>query len=433
MKFLLKQLNDIGLGGFKVLLKKIYVFFFHCLKLPLYLYGLILCILLTIIKPIISFKVQKLPAENFGDFVFLTSLYHLKKNILKDKKYKSIDLLFINSKFYNKQVKKMISRKLTIYPKFLINPLYEVINMLSFFKDLKIPLFSNRFEYDEENLFEKYESISFTSNEIVKGNSILEKFGLKKEEKFICLAVRDNKFSKKKSEIFSIQSDKDNNFRNCNVENFLSAADFFTKKGLYVFRMGREAERKIQTNNPKIIDYVNSNMKSDFMDIFLGAKCEFCISTGYGFDAIPYVFNKPIALITVPIGDFRAHSKRIFFLTKKHFDTKLNKYLSLQEIFKKGLAFSYTSKNFDDQKIRLIEPNLNEVQEFVEEFYEKIYKKNEFSEQDIKLQNMFKYNYMKYFNSINYPLNKKKYYKNLHKNFTSFFSTAFLKNSNWSS
>ena len=53
----------------------------------------------------------------------------------------------------------------------------------------------------------------------------------------------------------------------------------FQKKDIMVFGMGAYAEKEFKTKNPKIIDYVNSNLKSDFMDVFLGAKCSFCLST----------------------------------------------------------------------------------------------------------------------------------------------------------
>ena len=40
--------------------------------------------------------------------------------------------------------------------------------------------------------------------------------------------------------------------------------------------------------------YLQKNKRTEFMDIYLGANCEFCISTMCGFDAIPYIFRKPI-------------------------------------------------------------------------------------------------------------------------------------------
>ena len=63
-------------------------------------------------------------------------------------------------------------------------------------------------------------------------------------------------------------------------------------------------QKEFKSNNPKIIDYVNSDLKSDFMDVFLGAKCSFCLSTSFGFDEVPNLFRKPIIYLILPFDIF---------------------------------------------------------------------------------------------------------------------------------
>ena len=43
--------------------------------------------------------------------------------------------------------------------------------------------------------------------------------------------------------------------------------------GYYVIRMGVKASKPLKSSNPKIIDYANSKIRNDFLDIYLGAKC----------------------------------------------------------------------------------------------------------------------------------------------------------------
>ena len=95
-------------------------------------------------------------------------------------------------------------------------------------------------------------------------------------------------------------------YRNYNIDDFILASEELAKKGYFVFRMGVVVNKPLVANNKKIIDYTNSNLRSDFMDIYLGAKCSFCVSTGLGFDDIPHIFNRPVALLSVPVGDLRA-------------------------------------------------------------------------------------------------------------------------------
>ena len=56
--------------------------------------------------------------------------------------------------------------------------------------------------------------------------------------------------------------------------------------GYYVIRMGVKASKPLKSSNPKIIDYANSKIRNDFLDIYLGAKCSLCISTSMGFDQV---------------------------------------------------------------------------------------------------------------------------------------------------
>jgi putative glycosyltransferase (TIGR04372 family) len=45
-------------------------------------------------------------------------------------------------------------------------------------------------------------------------------------------------------------------------------------------------------------------MKSDFMDIYLGAKCTFCISTDAGWEAVPALVSQKPTIFTnlAPFG-----------------------------------------------------------------------------------------------------------------------------------
>ena len=91
------------------------------------------------------------------------------------------------------------------------------------------------------------------------------------------------------------------------------------------------------TNNPKIIDYANSNLRSDFMDIYLAAKCYFCVSsTAYGFSDLASLFAKPIVNMNLPLGEILSYSEKFLLIVKHHFLKKENRKLSLSEIFSHG-------------------------------------------------------------------------------------------------
>ena len=184
---------------------------------------------------------------------------------------------------------------------------------------------------DPFSLIDQYEPLlNFTESEEERGLYGLKKLGITKNEKFVCLIARDPSYLNQNN------PNKDysyHDYRNHDINDFLLAAEHLTSKGYFVIRMGNIAEKKFRSANPKIIDYSFSNFKSDFMDIYLGAKCSFCITTQTGFDGVPQIFRKPLAVIAVPVA-IRISYKKVIFITKHHICNKTNKEITLSEILK---------------------------------------------------------------------------------------------------
>ena len=80
------------------------------------------------------------------------------------------------------------------------------------------------------------------------------------------------------------------------------------------------------------------------MDIYLGAKCYFCISSQGGFDAIPIIFRRPVAIIEVPIGLFFTSSEKILLLTKHLINKLSKKELTISEIFSSNVGIAQHRK-----------------------------------------------------------------------------------------
>ena len=127
--------------------------------------------------------------------------------------------------------------------------------------------------------------------------------------------------------------------------------------------MGKFVNEELISDNPMIIDYANSDFKSDILDIYLHTKCFFTATTGTGIDLASYVTKRPTACIHVPIAG--CYTFRDQFLATKHhkFQGTKNK-LSLSEMFETGFAVDPNTNNFKD-KVYLEELNENEVCDFL--------------------------------------------------------------------
>lgn len=131
-------------------------------------------------------------------------------------------------------------------------------------------------------------------------------------------------------------------------------------------------------------------MRSDFMDTYLGAKCEFCISTGTGWDTVPgWLFRKPVVFTNlVPVGHL-SHSDKFLLTTKRHIDSKSNRELTLAEIFSRGVGFCVETSCYESEGVQLIENTPEEIRDVALEMAERLNGTWRAHEDDEALQRRF--------------------------------------------
>jgi putative glycosyltransferase (TIGR04372 family) len=113
--------------------------------------------------------------------------------------------------------------------------------------------------------------------------------------KFVCLNIRDNSYYK-----IQRSGNRNNNYhdyRNSEISTYVAAAETLAEMGYTVFRVGSKVDKPLISKHTRVIDYATNGMRSEFLDIFLGAHCTFCISTGAGWDGVPTIFRRPILFV----------------------------------------------------------------------------------------------------------------------------------------
>jgi putative glycosyltransferase (TIGR04372 family) len=139
-----------------------------------------------------------------------------------------------------------------------------------------------------------------------------------------------------------------------------------------------------------VIDYASNGMRSDFMDIYLGAKCTFCVSCGTGFDALPVIFRRPVAFVNhVPIGLLITFQKNTIAITKHHISTVNDRELTLKEIVTEGLGSCLKTTEYDSKDILLVENTSEEIRDLVIEMDERLNDLWKTNEEDELLQQKF--------------------------------------------
>ena len=125
--------------------------------------------------------------------------------------------------------------------------------------------------------------------------------------------------------------------------------------------------------HPKVIDYATNGMRSDFMDIYLCAKCAFIISTGTGLDAVANIFRRPIAFLNlVPAGCLHTSREQSLGIFKRYIDADSKRELSLSELFKNGVGLLFHSSEYKSNGIDLIENTPEEIRDVAVEMAERL-------------------------------------------------------------
>ena len=389
MNLIRKNFIEIRKGGLKIFFRKFKTLVTLIFSLPIYFLALFILIIIYLSQSFYLIRFGKLDSTRLGHFAANTELYFCEKEAgINTPKQKYLDLFFLQE-ISNNHLAKMWKRKLIILPCFILKPIFFINKFASNFLTFaeKHTISTSMFDRDIFNLIDKQKPhLSFTNDEIDKGENFLKKFGLSRTSKFVCLIVRDNAYLE--------QTQPEHNWdyhthRNFDVNKFIDAAEALALKGYHVFRMGAKVEKKFESKNNKIVDYANSKERSDFLDIFLGANCNFCITTSCGFDAIPFIFRVPIAYITVNIKHFFTFSRRFLIMPKHYYSKKLNRKLNFKELIDKKIGNFETKKEYDDKNIAIIENTSTEIKEFALEMLNRNENKWKNTEEDKKIQIKF--------------------------------------------
>jgi putative glycosyltransferase (TIGR04372 family) len=416
--FLANQIYQIRIGGVKTFNSKLKKLFFLITYYVTAIFFFPIFFIIRLISNVVLIRFGELPSNRIGHFA--NDVHQYIYNLKEKNFFFTIDFFCLTKPICNYELVKIFKKDLFILPKILIFPFF-LINKIKFIGSAKhniILVPSTGRDLRDRSIVDN-NHYRFDKKDILYGNSFLKNLGIKNDDKFICLIVRDGEYLKEH------EPEKNwdyHNYRDCDIKNFEFVSNYLTGLGYYVFRMGAKVSKPMLTKNKKIIDYATIGIRNEFLDIFLSAHCEFGISTMLGFDSLIEMFNKPLVCVSgAPIGHIRSVNKKHLTIFKHHLSIKSHNRLTLSEIFELNLANALDSKNYENKGIILIENSPEEIKEATKEMLKLM--QNNFSRDPTQ-----EFLELKFWNIFN---NKIKNYgpKDLHtRSFKAHIGENFLKN-----
>jgi putative glycosyltransferase (TIGR04372 family) len=395
--------------------------FWMILKLPIFLMAIPTLILIRLMRPWLLIRIGALFSHRIGHLAANTELYLCEKEArINVPMQRHLDLFFAVKPICNIELLNKWKQLIRVWPTWVLAPINRLNRLIPGWELHDIGQ-NSQLDRDIHHLFDRYPPhLKFSLAEEVKGVTGLRALGINPGAKFVCLNVRDSAY------LESTQPTIDwsyHDYRDCNVQNFVMAAEELANLGFYVVRMGAVVKTTMQSCHPMVIDYAASGARTEFMDLYLGAKCEFCVSVGSGFDAIPYIFRRPIVFVNhVPVGYLFTFAERFIALTKHHFSVRLGRYLNLTEILAEDLGFAAHAQEYDSQGVKLIENTPEEIRDVVIEMVRRLEGAWQLLPDDEKLQKKF---------WSKFPSGALRNEKPLHGDIRSRFGAAFLRKNEW--
>jgi putative glycosyltransferase (TIGR04372 family) len=317
--------------------------------------GLLVAITIRLIRPVRNYRLGRLPSHEIGHYATNVEVYLCEKDAeVNSHTKKSVDIWYRNpvARVSNQQLDKMWARTIRISD----SPIIRYADAISRRLPGSTKNSIQHHDRDAYALFDKMPPhLSFTSDEILEGEKFLDSVRTHPGQKFICLAVRDSSY---KREQFGDRDVAKDDYRNNNIDNYQEVAEQLAKDGYLVFRMGAKVERPFVADSPLVIDYASNGMRSEFLDIYLGANCELFISSVLGIDSIPEIFRRPRLLTNyIPVGNFGKYGPRDLIIPKQYWLKSESRFLRFSEIVAStnGLGSCTSSYEYETAGIELVE------------------------------------------------------------------------------
>ena len=365
------------------------------IKILLLFPALLGALTLRILRPVIVIRLGGLDISRIGGMYFAD--WHLSERAAGIHDKKNFDIFYLttmDNAICNRQWLKMWQRVLCTVP---FGRLFSMINRISRMLPghqahvLAMPRVWTVTDPAKQRLkcilANKEPNIVFTKEEERLGLQALKELGIPGEKPFICFHSRDAAYLNVKYPKISWSY---HDHRDSSIGNYVPAVEELVRRGYSAVRMGAVVKEKLSVTDPDIIDYAGNGKRTDFLDIYLGAKCEFFIASETGISIVPEIFRRPVVYTNwTPLRRISPWILNGLVIFKKFYSRQEKRPLAFSEIM--GLEFGTpdTKDFFVRQKIDLIENTPEEVRDAALEMEDRLKGRWQSTDEDEQLQERF--------------------------------------------
>lgn len=375
--FLRRHVEEIEEGGLLVLLRK------GCLFV-LVLSAALLVPVMRALRPLVEIRFGPFRSDRIGHFAGNTEVYLCERDAGMHGR-RTFDIFYHTSPICNHQLKKMWDRTLHVchFAPFT-GSLYWINRLLP--RGHTIPWRSDQNRDIHGLLARTRPHLSFTPEEERLGCEALQELGIPAGRPFVCFHSRDSAYLDK---VLPNHNWRSHDYRDSNIKNFTPAAEELVDQGYFAVRMGAVVKESLTITNPMIIDYATKG-RTEFLDIFLDAKCHFYIGDSCGISVIPVIFRRPVATVNViPLEYASTWGPNDLFIPKKLWLREEHRFLTFREILDSGVGRFLYGEQYEQLGIEVVENTPEQITALAIEMDERLKGTWKTTEEDEELQRRF--------------------------------------------
>lgn len=205
--------------------------------------------------------------------------------------------------------------------------------------------------------------LTLPHEDVERGWNCLRSLGLPEGAWFVSLHVREAGWRDGGS--------REEDFRNSDITTYIPAIKVITDAGGWVLRIGDSGMSKLP-DLPQVIDYAHSDIKSDWMDVFLCSQCRFIIGTASGMYNISLAYGVPVVMTNL-LPAYAAYllSSKDLFIPRLCWSKEKGRHLSFEELMSPPVSMGIAQSYFDNRNIQIIKNKAEEIKDLVEEMLQR--------------------------------------------------------------
>ncbi len=234
--------------------------------------------------------------------------------------------------------------------------------------------------------------LALTASDRERGENCLRTLGVPSDAWFVSLHVREG--------LTRIADGRD-----ANIDTYQMAIESIVSRGGWVIRMGNPTMKPLSPM-PHVIDYAHCDFRSDWMDVFLWARCSFFIGTQSGPSHVPPTFGIPCVLTNWATISVRWWFSQDICIFKLHWSEHEARYLDFAEIISSALGWAESTDYLASQRIKLVDNTPKEINDVVLEMLDRLQGEPKYSKEDEELQKRFNQLYISNINTANFGIGR---------------------------